>query len=202
MTVLVTGAPCKEACDPLDRVILYELCDGNREHQYRRSKDDGNDASLVDFQRNVCRVTAIHLTADDTFRILYRDAALTLGDFDDHNDHEQGDNSKKQGLEDVDRTSLDILVNRHAPLRKTRYDTREDDERNAVADSTSCDLVTEPHEETRACREDQRDHDDHGPAVDDEGIVDFQRIAHGESWINARTTVPYRVTFWILSRPS
>ena len=66
-------------------------------------------------------------------------------------------------------------------MRETRYDTREDDERNAVADPTSCDLVTEPHEETRACREDQRDHDDHGPAVDDEGIVDFQRIAHGES---------------------
>lgn len=174
-------APCKEACNPLDCFILYELCDGNREHQYRRSEDDGDDASLIDFQRNMCRVTAIHLTADDTFRILYRDAALTLCDFNDHDDHEQGDDSKKQGLEDVDRTSLDVLVNRHAALREARYDTGEDDERNAVADAASCDLVTEPHEETCACREDQGDHDDHGPAVDDEGIVDFQRIAHGES---------------------
>ena len=125
-------------------------------------------------------MAAVHLPADNPFRILHNDAPLSLRHFDDYDNHEKGDQGKQQHLENIDGTCLNIFVYSHAAIGEPSYDTGKDDQRNAIADAARRNLVAQPHEEARAGRQNNRYHKYHSPAVVYESIIYFQRIAHGK----------------------
>ena len=126
-------------------------------------------------------MTAIHLAADNTFGVLDRYAALPLRHFDDDNDHQKCNNGKEKGLENIDCTSLYVLVNRHNAIREPGNDTGKDDKRNPIANTTGCNLIAKPHEEARASSQDDGNHENHGPAVIHQCVVDLEGITHGKS---------------------
>ena len=60
-----------------------------RQVQHRAGEDDGDDARLVDLQRDVGALAAVLLAADHPFGELNGDPSLALFDEDDH--HQQDD---------------------------------------------------------------------------------------------------------------
>ena len=59
----------------------------HRQVEHRAGEDDRDDARLVDLQRDVGALAAVHAAADDPLGELHRDAALAL--LDEHDGHEE-----------------------------------------------------------------------------------------------------------------
>ena len=109
--------------------------------------------------------------ADNALGIRDRDAAETGLNVNDEDDHRQCNHAKCKHAEVADCACLDIGEDCADVLRQSRNDTREDDERDAVADTVRCNLFPEPHEEHRPCRQcDGNDEDVHGVRVENRGL--------------------------------
>ena len=118
-------------------------------------------------------MTAIHLTANNTFGILDRYATLPLRYFDDNNNHQKCNDGKEQSLENINRTGLYVFVNRHHSIREAGNDTGKDDKRDPIANTTGRNLIAKPHEEARSGSQYDGNHENHGPAVIYQRIVDL-----------------------------
>ena len=97
-------------------------------------------------------MTAIHLTADDTFRILHRDLTDALGNRNNENDHGQRNKQEQDHVQNVDCTYVQIFCQRGDAVRKAGYDTRKDDQGDTVSDTFLRNLFTDPHQQAGACR--------------------------------------------------
>ena len=111
--------------DPRD---VDELCYGDREHEHRRCKDDRDNASLIDLERDVARMPARHAPADDTLCIRNRNAAEARLDVDDKNDHRKRNDGKCKYAEVADRACLHIGIDGADVLRQGRNNAGKDDE--------------------------------------------------------------------------
>src|SRR3954451_7884172 len=117
------------------------------EVEERRREDDRDDAGLVDLQRDVGRRSAVHPPADHPFRVLHRDAALTLF----HEDDRRDDHEAQHQHDDEGRDALG-LKDLAALAGEARGDRREDQQRHSVADASVGDELTEPRDDRRARR--------------------------------------------------
>ena len=76
-----------------------------REREQRRREDHRDHTRLVDLQRDVGALAAVHAAADDTFRELHGYSSLPRLDRDDREDHEQRDHEDHGELEAPARSS-------------------------------------------------------------------------------------------------
>ena len=97
-------------------------------------------------------MTAIHLTAYDTFRILHRDLADALRNRNYENDHGQRDKQEQYHVQNVNGTYIQIFCQRGDAVREAGNDTRKDDQGDTVADTFLRNLFTDPHQQAGACR--------------------------------------------------
>ena len=75
--------------------IRNDLGNRSRKLQQRQCENDRNYAGLIDFQRNVCRLSAIHLPSDNSFGILYRNLSRSLLNHNDSNYDENGKSNEQ-----------------------------------------------------------------------------------------------------------
>src|SRR3954463_10482829 len=142
-----------------------------REIEQRRREDDRDDTGLVDLQRDVGRCAAVHPPADHPFRVLHRDAALTLFHEDDRrDDHEPQHQHDDEGGDALGLQDLTALAG------EARGDRGEDQQRHAVADAAVGDELAEPHDDGGAGGHDGHEHEH---AVDRGGVED-RLLAVGE----------------------
>src|SRR5690606_31295787 len=101
---------------------------GLRKRQYRRGKDDRNDAGRVDLQRQMGRLPAHHAPTDHAAGILDRNSPFAAFDeYDEGDDHDHEDQDQHE-LDDVPLASdEDVLVEVENRARQTYNDAGEDD---------------------------------------------------------------------------
>ena len=88
------------------------------------------------------RLAAVHFASDDPLRVLHRDFPHALLDEDDADDDRHDHNSEISHLHDVQEQCIRISdelgsVDLSDRCRDTGDDSREDDDRNPVADALS-----------------------------------------------------------------
>ena len=106
----------------------------------------------------MCILAAVHLSADDSLGILYRNLSRTLLNFDNADDHRDSEDHEDHDAYNRNGTFLKFderLIDR---ARHSRYDTRHDDKGNTVSDSVLVDLFTQPHQECCAGRQSDDDY--------------------------------------------
>ena len=122
---------------------------GSGQQDDGRSEDRGNHASHVQLERQVRRLTAIHLVAHLTACVIHQDLALSALDEHHevgHEDHQGDDEDRRQGSH---RTSANQFEQATDSTGETRSDTGKDQDRDTVAQATFGDLLTQPHQEHR-----------------------------------------------------
>ena len=128
--------------DPLtDADPRHDVGQQHREVQHRAGEDDRDNAGLVDLERDVGGLAAVHASPDDALGELHRDAALTLLDGDDRNQQEQRERD--------DDGELDVAAfgtNRRAARGQARHDVGEDQDRHPLTDAALGDELAEPHD--------------------------------------------------------
>src|ERR1019366_4050676 len=137
--------------EPGDVLYPGNLRHGRREGQDRGSEDHRNHAAGVDFERHVGGLPAHHAAAHDALGVLHRNpalAALHQDDEGDHRNHHDDQHDQGDGAPVVD--GENVLINVGDGVGQPHHDSREDDERHAVADAALADLLTQPHDESRA----------------------------------------------------
>src|ERR1700687_5883439 len=127
--------------------LRHEGREGGREDQDRRGENRRNHARGIHFQGQMRRLAAIDATADDTPRILDRDAALAALDEDDYRHHAEREEQDEAKQEDAHLTVADEFDGGADRAREAGDDARHDDQRDAVADAALCDLLANPHHE-------------------------------------------------------
>ena len=153
---------------------------GLRQSQHRGSEDDRHDAAGVYAQRQVGRLAAHDLAADDALGVLHRNTALAA--FDKHNERDHHDHQHHQQQDRRNRERAPGLVLHLVPevgyaARQADYDAGEDQQRHAVADAALGDLLAQPHDEDAARGQGQHGHQDETDArVVDEGYAAAQRL--------------------------
>ena len=129
--------------DPLleaGEVVTERRRDQRGERQDRAREDHRDHTRLVDLQRDVGALAAVHPAADDPFRELDRDPPLPRLDEHDADDHRHADG------EDGEELDLAALAPDGGALRReARHHRREDQDRHAVADAALGDELGEPH---------------------------------------------------------
>ncbi|MNX87818.1 hypothetical protein D3C86_1197580 [compost metagenome] len=143
-----------------------------RQKQQRRCEDRGNDAGGVELQRQMRSIALEHPVADLSLRILNEQTALGALHEDDKSDDTDGDHDNHQDERGRKRTGTAEFERAGERLGQACGNTREDDQRNTVADTTRSDLLTEPHQEHRAAEQ----RDDGGNAEEPAGI-DHKAVA-------------------------
>ncbi|MNN17086.1 hypothetical protein D3C81_1302560 [compost metagenome] len=149
--------------------------DRRREQDDRRCKDRRNHPCHVQLQRQVRRLTAVHLVADLTLGIVHQDLALAPLDKhhgEGHTDHDRHDEDRR---DDAHGTRADQFKQSADRVGQARCDTAKDDDRDAVAQTTLGDLLTQPHQEHRTGH--QRDHrrrPEHQARIDDQTWLRLQ----------------------------
>src|SRR6266511_746678 len=116
--------------------------DEGGERQDRAGEDHGDHAGLVDLQRYVRALTAVHSSSDHAFGELHGYAALPRLDEDDSDDHRDADADDREELE-----LAALGVDRRALGGKARHHGREDQDRHAVADAPLRDELGQPHQQ-------------------------------------------------------
>ena len=169
-----------------------------REAHDGAGEDDRHDARVVDLEREVVGLRAVHLTSDHALRVLDRDLADGLvdgdhggGDGDEEEDHARG----LLPTMGIGGGGADLAAERHVDEGGERAgdvgeDADGDQDGRAVADAALGDLLAEPEHDDRAGGE-QADaetdeeglalHDDDGAGeiTESEGLADLLRIAEG-----------------------
>ena len=143
---------------------LQELDDRCGNCYYGRGKDDGHNAGHIYLHRNVCRLSAVYLSSDNTLCILNRYAALSVGDkynesYDSHSDYKY-----YQKREYVEVAVYKGRYYRYDSLGTAAYDRGEEDKGNTVSYALFCDLFAEPHDKRRTSCEGYEDNY-HGDGV-------------------------------------
>ncbi len=171
---------------PRERAVREEQADDGRgEDEDGLREDDRHDAGVIDLERQVLRLAAEDLAADDALGVLHGNLALRLRDGDDRRDHDEQEGHHE---DEHERTHLAGLIGavaaRHegAPRLderggQARHDADGDDERDAVADALVGDLITQPHEQHGAGGE--REHGQHAEA--DAGVA-TPAACRGAGW--------------------
>ena len=112
-------------------------------HQ-RHCKDDRHNAGHRNLDRNVCRLTAVHLSADYALSVLNRDSALCVGHHDNEPYHCNEDHNSEQNEADVCEVLLAERYEVCYCIGETRDDTCEKYHRDTVADTLFIDSVAQP----------------------------------------------------------
>ena len=144
---------------------------GRRDGNNRACKDNGHDAGHVQLQRQGGILSAVHLSAHNSFRILHGQSALGVG----HKDHKGNQcHTHNQTQHADDRTDPpqirmsnrvsaihqirqilvgieDQLENPHQRIGERSHDVGKQDHGNAVADTVFRNLFTQPHNQGRTC---------------------------------------------------
>ena len=136
-----------------------EHLDGRRQRQDRRREDDRHNAGCVDLDRQVSRLTTVHLAAHNALCVLDRDAALSIRHVDDEYNHRQTDKDHKDA---DDCGSLEQLHECSCQRRTAGDNAREKDDRDTVADTVLGDVLAHPHNQRSTCGE-RHDDDDCSP---------------------------------------
>ena len=137
---------------------------GRREGQHRAGKNDRHHAGVVDAQRHVAVLAAIHLAPHDPLGGVDRDLTLPLcqGDRSGH-DQEEEEGQAHQVKDGETRHTVDGLehpggvVDRH---RQPTHNVDRNDQGNSVTDAPLGDLLTQPHHQHRTGRHRDNGHDD------------------------------------------
>src|SRR5690606_5479796 len=116
-----------------------------RQREDRGGEDDGDDAGLVDLDRDVGRGAAVHTSAHHALGVLHGDAALGLLD-EHHADHDQQAHEHHQGEGDPALELPDLAEGGG----EARRDRGEDHQRHAVADAALGDHLAHEHDQDRA----------------------------------------------------
>ena len=103
-------------------------------------------------------LAAVHLSADNSLRILNRDSSLTLLYFDDTNDYNNAEDHEYDQCDNTHASFLKLYPDFLNSRRQSRDDTCEDDQRDPVSDTVIVDLLTEPHEKCGSCGKYEYDH--------------------------------------------
>jgi hypothetical protein len=120
-----------------------------RRGQDGAGEDDRHHAAGVDLQRQVGRLAAHHLAADDALGVLHRNAALGALDEDDEGndrDHAGDQNDHRDGV-NAPQACRGLVVEILNAARQADDDTGEDQQRHTVADAALGDLLAQPHDE-------------------------------------------------------
>ena len=125
-------------------------------------------------------MTTIHLTSDNSLGILHRNTTLSFIDFNDNNNHSQGNGCEEECLQRRNGTYFEVLNNRLQRFRETSYDTAKDNQGNSVANSVFSDFFTNPHEEAGACCKYYADKEKEEPAVIHQGSIGAKAIGNPE----------------------
>ena len=140
-----------------DAAVGHGRTDQRWQVQHRAGEDDRDHARLVDLQRDVGALAAVHAPAHHPFGELHGDAALALLHEDDAHHQDQGHHHETgQGVVAVVGSDLGELG------RQRRHDAGEDEQRHAVADAALGDQLPHPHQQGGARGEGQ-DNYEHGP---------------------------------------
>ena len=147
----------------LGRVQIKEGANHVGQAAQRHGEDDRHNAGHIHLDRNVAGLAAVHLAADHPLGVLYRDAALGVGQ---NNHKDNRNNGKHQQNRQQDIVAGSLLRHRQQPLDHcdhtgpVGYNTGEDQQRNAVADALGINLVAHPGNQLAAGRE--AEHNDNG----------------------------------------
>ena len=123
----------------------HDVGQQHREVKHRAGEDDRDDAGLVDLERDVGRLAAVHAPADDALGELHRDATLALLDGDDRHQQEQ-----RQRDDDGELEVAAFGADGRAARGQAGHDVGEDQDRHPLADAALGDEFAEPHDRGRA----------------------------------------------------
>ncbi len=136
---------------------LHDVREEHREVEDGAGEDDRDDAGLVDLERDVGALAAVHPPAHHPLGELDRDAPLALLDEDDGHDHADRQ-QQEQGEGEVALLGPDVAdLGRHAA-----HHVGEDQDRHAVADAPLGDQLAHPHDDGGAGGDRQHDQGDVG----------------------------------------
>ena len=178
----------------------------------RHGEDDGHNAGHIHLDGDVACLAAVHLTADHTLGVLYRDAALRVGQ-DDHEDHRDDGQYQDDRQQDVVPAGGlgggEHTLDHGQHTGPVGHDAGEDQQGHTVADALGVNLVAHPGNQLAAGGEAQHNDDggEHtgkaigvlqsGAAAQDEVVGDGQHQsdagAHivGDSGQLAATLLPF-----------
>src|SRR5207342_1006734 len=145
---------------------VQQLADRRREGHDRGGEDDRDDAGHVDPQRQIGRTARGHFAPHHPFRVLDRDAALTLLDEDDRDDHRQ-----RQERHHHDEDLIGVRPPGLQPGGQPGDDRGEDHQRDAVADAALGDQLAEPHQQRAPGRKRHHDQQHAAAAEVGDGVV-------------------------------
>src|ERR1039457_6650501 len=144
-----------------------------REGQNRRGEDHRDHTTGVDLERHVGGLPAHHAAAYYALGVLHRNAPLAA--LHQHNeshyrDHHRQQQNQREGVPLVG--DEDIGPDVGDGVRQPYHDTREDDQRHAVADAALADLLAQPHDEGRSGGQRQNgQHRETEPRIDDDPLL-------------------------------
>ena len=157
----VNGLPRRQSAsdvfEPAHAVARREPADhrGRQQNDGRR-KNGWYHAGHIELERQVRGLTAIHLVAHLSARVVDQDFALTALDK-HHKVGDQADNDNdKDGHKHTHGASANQLQQTTDGARQARGDAAKNQNRDAVAQAALSDLFTQPHQKHGACG--QRDH--------------------------------------------
>ena len=134
-----------------------EACDGRRNGCDGLSEDDGENTAHVDLHWKVGALAAVHLTADHTLCVLYREAALGVVDKNDEHDHGQCAEEHQCRYPNGGGAICCAVYHIVNIGRESGNDACEQNDRNTVTDAELGDLFTQPHDKCGAGGEGQDD---------------------------------------------
>ena len=135
-------------------IIIYRLEQADRAGQRHKGhgEDDRHNAAHADLDRNVCGLTAILLSADNTFCVLDRDPAFGSVHEDNESDHCDEQDQNAQRFEEV---TLGFVLGEFSQCtchnRKSCENAGEQEHGDTVSDTLIVDLVAHPYDDGGTC---------------------------------------------------
>ena len=141
------------------RVVLREEGEDHlREHQERRSEDDGHNAARIDLHRDVGGLTAVHLVTFDLLCVVYLYPAFAAVDKDDEQEHNQYEDKISEDIPYIVGLVAESAERAYERSREGCNDTDKDYHRRTVADTVFGNSLAEPHDQRGACGKDKNDY--------------------------------------------
>ena len=119
----ISRIPSRSRC-----VAEKELDDHLREHKQGRCENDGHNATTVDANGDIRRLTAVHLVALDLFRVLHRDSSLCAVHKDDEHEYHDHQSDEAEDVPDICPFVADEFEGFRHSRACSRKDTDEDDD--------------------------------------------------------------------------
>ena len=143
----------------LDIFLTDKQEDGRGNRKNGTGEDDRHNTRKTDFDRQIGALSAIHLAADHSLRILDGNAAFGIvheNDDPDDNEEEQDEDDREDDLQGIaGQTSLEGFP--QGAQRHGQSGDNADEQQNGdtVADTLLVDLFTEPHHQSRTGSKDR-----------------------------------------------